>query len=58
MCLPLINSDGNKYFNELKIAASKLNLTNLSMGMSADYKKALILGATHVRIGTLLFGKR
>ena len=58
MCLPLINSDGNKYFNELKIAASKLNLTNLSMGMSADYEQAVLNGSTHLRLGTAIFGER
>ena len=44
MCLPLINSDVSQYFNELKIASSKLNLKNLSMGMSADYEQAVLNG--------------
>ena len=42
----------------MKNLAEKKDLRFLSMGMSADYKKALMLGATHVRIGTLLFGKQ
>ena len=58
MCIPPIQDDPTKHFIELKNIAEKKNLQFLSMGMSADYKKALILGATHVRIGTLLFGKR
>ena len=58
MCMPPINDDPTKHFTILKNLAEKKNLQFLSMGMSADYKKALILGATHIRIGTLLFGSR
>ena len=58
MCLPLINSDVSQYFNELKIASSKLNLKNLSMGMSADYELAVLNGSTHLRLGTAIFGER
>ena len=58
MCLPLINSDVSQYFNELKIASSKLNLKNLSMGMSADYEQAVLNGSTHLRLGTAIFGER
>ena len=47
-----------KHFTILKSLADKKDLRFLSMGMSADYKKALIFGATHIRIGTLLFGGR
>ena len=38
--------------------AAKNNLSELSMGMSDDYKEGILAGATHVRVGTLLFGKR
>ena len=41
MCMPPINSDSKKYFQILKKASEKLNLTNLSMGMSADYGQAI-----------------
>ena len=58
MCIPPINDDPTKHFIILKNLAEKKNLQFLSMGMSADYKKALMLGATHIRIGTLLFGSR
>ena len=58
MCIPPINDDPTKHFIMLKNLAEKKNLQFLSMGMSADYKKALMLGATHIRIGTLLFGSR
>ena len=58
MCIPPINDDPTIHFTELKSLAEKKDLRFLSMGMSADYKKALMLGATHIRIGTLLFGSR
>ena len=58
MCIPPINDDPTKHFTKLKNLAEEKDLRFLSMGMSADYKKALMLGATHVRIGTLLFGNR
>jgi len=56
--MPPINDDPTKHFIMLKNLAKKKNLQFLSMGMSADYKKALMLGATHIRVGTLLFGSR
>jgi len=58
MCVPPINDDPTKHFIMLRNLAEKKNLQFLSMGMSADYKKALMLGSTHIRIGTLLFGSR
>jgi len=58
MCIPPINDDPTKHFTILRNLAKKKNLHLLSMGMSADYKKALMFGATHIRIGTLLFGSR
>ena len=58
MCIPPIKDDPTVHFSMLKDLAEKKDLRFLSMGMSVDYKKALIIGATHVRIGTLLFGDR
>ena len=58
MCLPPINSDSSKYFNILKKASEKLNLSDLSMGMSADYDKAISNGSTYLRLGTAIFGER
>ena len=58
MCMPPINSDSNKYFKILKKASEKLNLTNLSMGMSADYGQAILSGSTYLRLGTAIFGTR
>ena len=58
MCLPPINSDSNKYFKILKKTSEKLNLTDLSMGMSADYDQAILNGSTYLRLGTAIFGAR
>ena len=58
MCLPPINSDSNKYFQILKKTSEKLNLTDLSMGMSADYDQAILNGSTYLRLGTAIFGPR
>ena len=58
MCLPPINSDPNKYFKILKNTSEKLNLTNLSMGMSTDYEQAILNGSTYLRLGTAIFGER
>ena len=58
MCLPPVNSDSEKYFKILKKTSEKLNLTDLSMGMSADYEQAVLNGSTYLRLGTLIFGER
>ena len=58
MCIPPFIKDPTIYFKKLKEIANKNNLKYLSMGMSSDYKIAIKAGATHIRIGTLLFGDR
>ena len=58
MCLPPINEDSRKHFIKLRDLAKKYNLDCLSMGMSGDYQIALECGATHIRIGTHIFGER
>ena len=58
MCLPPIDEDPRNHFLKLADLAKKFNLNCLSMGMSGDYKVALECGATHIRIGTHIFGKR
>ena len=58
MCLPPINSDSNKYFEILKKFSEKLNLADLSMGMSMDYEQAILYGSTYLRLGTAIFGRR
>lgn len=45
-------------FGELRELADRLGLTGCSMGMSGDYETAIVHGATHVRIGSALFGAR
>ena len=58
MCLPPENEISSSYFQTLSDLSNKLNLKDLSMGMSNDYLDALNYGSTYLRIGTLIFGKR
>lgn len=58
MCLPPINVDPRKYFLKLKELANQNNLSELSMGMSNDYKLAIEIGSTFVRIGSKICGSR
>ena len=58
MCLPPINEDPKSHFLKLAQLKNQFNLPSLSMGMSSDYQDALEAGATHIRIGTQIFGKR
>ena len=58
MCLPPVGSQSQEYFQILKKNSEKLNLKNLSMGMSTDYEDAILYGSTYIRIGTAIFGKR
>ena len=58
MCIPPAGEDPTRHFNILKNLADKNQLPNISMGMSKDYKQALKCGATHIRIGTAIFGER
>lgn len=58
MCIPPVNEPAGLHFTLLKKYARELNLSHLSMGMSADFEKAIAAGATHVRVGTSLFGPR
>ena len=58
MCIPSINSNIDIAFEKMKKKVDKLNLAELSMGMSSDYLKAINFGSTFVRIGSKIFGKR
>jgi pyridoxal phosphate enzyme (YggS family) len=58
MCIPPANEEPAKHFNLLKDIAKVHNLSHLSMGMSHDFETAIACGATFVRVGTALFGKR
>jgi len=58
MCLPPLESNSQEYFKILKNVATKLNLKDLSMGMSSDFEQAVINGSTYLRLGTIILGKR
>jgi len=58
MCIPPINENPKNHFELLKDILNVNNLNKLSMGMSNDYKDAVMLNATYIRLGTILFGKR
>ena len=58
MCIPPFEEDSEKYFKEMKVLNKKFNLSNLSMGMSSDFLKAIENSATYVRIGSKIFGSR
>jgi pyridoxal phosphate enzyme (YggS family) len=58
MCLPPADTEAAPYFALLAKLARRHGVAGLSMGMSADYESAVMIGATHVRVGTALFGER
>ena len=58
MCIPPLDADPAPHFTLLRELAQRHNLASLSMGMSSDFETAVQLGATHVRIGTAIFGAR
>ena len=58
MCIPPISNTSSNYFSQLKQLSVLNNLSELSMGMSNDYMEAVKCGATFVRIGSAIFGKR
>ena len=58
MCIPPVDEEPALHFALLAKMAARNGLTKVSMGMSADYETAVRLGATHVRVGTALFGSR
>ena len=58
MCIPPIDEDPKKHFLTLAGIAKNFDLSSLSMGMSNDFETALECGATHIRVGTKIFGER
>jgi len=58
MCIPPADVEPAPYFALLAQLAREVGLTGLSMGMSSDYPTAVTIGATHVRVGSALFGAR
>ena len=58
MCLPPKKDDASIYFAFLNQMATQKNLNKLSMGMSSDFKDAILFGATHIRVGEAIMGNR
>ncbi|HVQ07219.1 MAG TPA: YggS family pyridoxal phosphate-dependent enzyme [Allosphingosinicella sp.] len=58
MCIPPEGVEAAPYFALLAKLARRHGVAGLSMGMSADYESAVMIGASHVRVGTALFGPR
>ncbi len=58
MCIPPVNDQASPHFALLNKIAARNKIKTLSMGMSSDFELAIQLGATHVRVGTAIFGKR
>ena len=58
MCIPPADADPAPHFAWLAVCAARHGLATLSMGMSADFEAAIRHGATHVRVGTAIFGSR
>jgi PLP dependent protein len=58
MCIPPVDEEPSLHFALLGKIAARHGLKKLSMGMSADYEIAIAFGATHVRVGTAIFGAR
>lgn len=58
MCIPPVDEEPAMHFALLAEMARRLALPEISMGMSGDYETAVRFGATHVRVGTAIFGAR
>ncbi|MBY5933254.1 YggS family pyridoxal phosphate-dependent enzyme [Tateyamaria omphalii] len=58
MCIPPVDEEPSLHFALLAKIAERNGLAGLSMGMSGDFESAIALGATHVRVGSAIFGAR
>ena len=58
MCIPPVDEEPSLHFSLLAKIAKRNGLSGLSMGMSSDFESAVALGATHVRVGSAIFGDR
>ena len=58
MCIPPVDEEASMHFALLAKLAKRNGLAQLSMGMSGDFAKAISFGATHVRVGSAIFGAR
>ena len=58
MCIPPIDEEASLHFALLRNISENCGLKYLSMGMSGDFEKAISFGATHIRVGSAIFGDR
>ena len=58
MCIPPFDMDSSQFFSQMNELNKKINLNELSMGMSSDYLNAIKYKSTYLRIGSNIFGKR
>ena len=58
MCIPPVDEPPSPHFALLRKIAERNGITTLSMGMSSDFEEAIQIGATHVRVGSAIFGHR
>ena len=58
MCIPPVDEEPSLHFALLAKIAERNGLSGLSMGMSGDFETAIALGATHIRVGSAIFGER
>ena len=58
MCIPPVEEEPSLHFALLAKIAARNGLSGLSMGMSGDFETAIALGATHIRVGSAIFGQR
>ena len=58
MAIPPVNEEPTLHFGLLRKIARRNGLTGLSMGMSSDFESAIAMGATHIRVGSAIFGER
>ena len=58
MCIPPFDQNSTKFFSEMNELNKKINLSELSMGMSSDYLDAVQFKSTFLRIGSNIFGQR
>lgn len=58
MCIPPVDEEASLHFALLAKIAGRNGLQGLSMGMSSDFEKAVSFGATHIRVGSAIFGDR
>jgi len=58
MCIPPVLEDPYPHFEVLRTLKGKYNLRELSMGMSNDFEKAILAGASYIRVGSAIFGER